>query len=74
MMLRVHILSKKLTYIKSKIVLCSLQDIHEFLDLSPQLPTLPIAQNCLINHTFYLMEVLIIIDTTVCDVSESLES
>ena len=40
MMLRVHILSKKLTYIKLKIVLCSLQDIHEFLDLSPQLPTL----------------------------------
>ena len=40
MMLRVHILSKKLTYIKLKIVLCSLQDIHEFLDLSPQPPTL----------------------------------
>ena len=39
-MLRVHILSRKLTYIKLKIVLCSLQDIHEFLDLSPQLPTL----------------------------------
>ena len=40
MMLRVHILSKELTYIKLKIVLCSLQDIHEFLDLSPQPPTL----------------------------------
>ena len=40
MLIRVHILSKKLTYIKLKIVLCSLQDIHEFLDLSPQPPTL----------------------------------
>ena len=40
MLIRVHILSKKLTYIKLKIVLCSLQEVHEFLDLSPQPPTL----------------------------------
>ena len=40
MMLRVHILSKELTYIKLKIVLCSLQDIHELMNFSCQLPTL----------------------------------
>ena len=40
-MLRVHILSKELTYIKLKIVLCSLQDIHELMNFSCQLPTLP---------------------------------
>ena len=40
MMLRVHILSKKLTYIKLKIVLCSLQDIHELMNFSCQPPTL----------------------------------
>ena len=40
MMLRVHILSKELTYIKLKIVLCSLQDIHELMNFSCQPPTL----------------------------------
>jgi hypothetical protein len=39
-MLRVHILSKELTYIKLKIVLCSLQDIHELMNFSCQPPTL----------------------------------
>ena len=42
-MLRVHILSKELTYIKLKIVLCSLQDIHELMNFSCQLPTLAIS-------------------------------
>ena len=40
MMLMVHILSKELTYIKLKIVLCSLQDIHELMNFSCQPPTL----------------------------------
>ena len=49
MILREHILSKKLTYIKLKIVLCSHQKIHELKNLSPQLPTL----DSLIEHDSY---------------------
>ena len=52
MMLRVHILSKELTYIKLKIVLCSLQEVHEFLDLSPQPPTLVISLLAIAYHIF----------------------
>ena len=46
------LLSKKLTYIKLKIVLCSLQDIHEFLDLSPQPPTLTAQYKCCYKSQF----------------------
>ena len=68
-MLRVHILSKELTYIKLKIVLCSLQDIHEFLDLSPQLPTLvedlPVRSSAASSKTFTVIPTFTIVTVSI---------
>ena len=40
MMLRVHNLSKKMTYIKLKVIGCSPHPIHEYFKVNSLLPTL----------------------------------
>ena len=47
MMLRVHILSKKVTYIKLKVIGCSPHPIHEYFKVTTLLLTLvPLPTSC----------------------------
>ena len=51
--LRVHNLSKKMTYIKLKVIGCSPHSIHEYFKVNSLLLTLSAMQTRLGNHTLF---------------------